>query len=180
MKKLLVVIIVASVIAGLYLISKPGPVEVKGPGDESTAFRPNPSNATFLFDDGPVTLSRGRNERVIEPSLALTEETFLAEDIGYGDLNGDGRDDAAVLLIRQGGGSGLFVYVAGYVSGPNAYKGTNAVYVGDRISPKSVSIDNGVIVLQYLDRDSGEPLAAEPTLLVTKRFSMRGSELAEI
>ena len=74
-------------------------------------FRPDPSNATFAFDEGPITLSQGRSE-------SDNEEVSILDDRAFGDINADGKEDSVILLARSGGGSGVFVYAAAYVSGP--------------------------------------------------------------
>jgi hypothetical protein len=181
MKKAIILVIIVGALVGLYFANQRS-TEVKMPeenGTEETSFRPNPSNATFQFDDGPITLSRGRNVREISQGSLLTEETSLTDHIAYGDLNNDNRDDAVVLLMRQGSGSGLFIYVAGFVSGTGAYRGTNAVFIGDRISPTSLSVTNGIITVTYLDRDPNEPYAAEPTISTTKRYALESGILVE-
>ena len=146
---------------------------------ENGTFRPNPSNATFIFDDGPITLSQGRNERAITPSSALLEETTLMDKLAYGDINLDGKEDAALFLARYGGGSGTFIYVAAFVSGPVTYRGSEAIFIGDRIAPQSISINKEVVIVEYLDRGPDEALASEPTIQVTKQFVYRDGEFQE-
>ena len=133
-------------------------------------FQPDPSSATFTFDEGPITLSSGKGEE------AGNEVELLGEKAS-GDLNADNKEDSVVLLASSGGGSGVFVYVAAYVSGPVSYKGTNAVFVGDRISPESLSISNGVVTFNYLDRKPDEPFAAEPTVPASLQFVYRNGSL---
>ena len=139
-------------------------------------FSPDPSNAIFTFDDGPVTLSNGKNEKT---EFGFVEETALLEDMAYGDLNEDDKLDTAVLLVRSGGASGVFVYAAAYVSGPVGYRGSNAVFLGDRISPQSISISNNIVTVRYLDRSEDEPFSAEPTVSASKQFIFRNGEFEE-
>src|SRR5690348_2660267 len=90
-----------------------------------TTTHPDPSGATFLFDDGPITLTKGSATTNVTPNGEITQDTTLTDNIAYGDLNGDGKTDAAVLLVQSGSGSGVFLYVAAYLSGNVAYKGSN-------------------------------------------------------
>ena len=39
-------------------------------------------------------------------------ETRIVEPVFYGDLNGDGLEDAAVVLATQNGGTGTFIELA--------------------------------------------------------------------
>lgn len=135
-------------------------------------FRPDTDSATFTFDEGSVTLSNGKNDEE-------NSETILLDQRAYGDLNGDNKEDSVVLLSQSGGGSGVFIYAAAYVSGPVNYKGTNTFFLGDRISPQSVSISNGIATIKYLDREPDEALAAEPTVPVVKLFIYKNGEFVE-
>ncbi|OGI90411.1 hypothetical protein A2911_00260 [Candidatus Nomurabacteria bacterium RIFCSPLOWO2_01_FULL_40_15] len=161
MKKLIVLIILAAAALFFFLFlrgdSKKTINDITLNQNES--FRPDPSNATFSDIDG--------------------EATILPER-AYGDVNGDEKIDAIVLLAESGGGSGVFIYAAAYVSGLVNYKGTNAVFIGDRIAPQSVSVSsNGVVTVKYLDRKEDEPFAAEPTVPASKQFVFKNGELVE-
>lgn len=179
MKKLITVILIIIVgIAVWYFIGGQSNSNTADVASTSTS-RPDASNATFIFDDGLITLRKGLNEQEIAPNSALTQETSLTDIVEYGDINGDKKDDAVVVLKQTSGGSGVFIYLAAYVSGPVNYKGTNAVFVGDRIEPKSISIKNNVITLNYLDRKSNEPFSSKPTTSVTQQFIYQSEELVK-
>ena len=126
---------------------------------QNESFRPDPTNATFSGIEGEAT---------------------MLEEKAYGDLNADGKIDAVVLLAESGGGSGVFIYAAAYVSGPVHYKGSNAVFIGDRIAPQSVSVSSsGTATVKYLDRKEDEPFAAEPTVPATLELVYKNGELVE-
>lgn len=163
---------------GYFLIGSKGKTAETNTNTANTQFQPNPESATFLFDDGPITLSNGKSSKK-DSETGLSDEVSLLDEKASGDLNSDGKTDSAVLLARSSGGSGTFIYLAAYVSGPVSYKGSNAVFIGDRISPESVSIQNGIITLHYLDRGENEPMAAEPTVSTTKQFVYANGELVE-
>lgn len=176
MKKFLCLIII---IAGVFYIFKGSETEVDtNPVSTSEETAPDPSSATFSFDDGAVTLSSGKSEKEDEES-GLKDEIALLEEKASGDLNNDGKEDSVVLMARSGGGSGVFIYIAAYVSGPVSYKGTNALFIGDRISPESVFIQNGIATLKYLDREPDEPFAAEPTVPKTIEYIYKNGEFVE-
>ena len=179
MKKLLLIIVVIVVGLGYFALRNGTNEAVPGEPVVNDGFRPDPSNAIFIFDEGPITLKEGRREVEVAPGSAMKEETLLTDFVGYGDLNNDGKNDAAAILVQSGGASGVFIYLAGYVSGPVTYKGTNAIFLGDRVTPKSISINDGAITVNYLDRKEGEPFAAEPTVSVTRNFQYQGGTLIE-
>lgn len=179
MKKLTIIILVIIVGIGVWYFVN-GKLNSDGAPVASTATsRPDASNATFIFDDGPITLKNGQSEQELVPSGAVTQETTLTGTTEYGDINEDKKDDAVAVLMQTSGGSGVFIYLAAYVSGPVNYKGTNAIFIGDRIEPKSISIKNGVITLNYLDRKTNEPFSSKPTVSITQQFVYKNGELVK-
>ena len=181
MKKIIVITIILAATVFLYALRDKSPAEeIRTPQtSKNDTFRPDPSNATFIFDDGEVTLSAGRNERNVSPGSALVEEIALLDKFAYGDVNADGKEDTVLLLARYGSGSGIFIYLAAFVSGPVTYRGSQAAFIGDRISPQSISVDNATVTVKYLDRGEDEPLAAEPTVPTSRQFVYRAGEFEE-
>lgn len=175
MKKFLILLVILAGVA-IFFFSRNTPVEVteENTSTQTGSFNPDPSNATFTFNnEEEITLSEGR--RVTNSG----EETVILDQTGHGDINNDGKEDTALFLARVGGGSGVFIHVAAYVSGPINYKGTNTIFIGDRVAPESITISNGVITATYLDRAEDEPFAAEPTVSTTKEFVYRNGSLEE-
>jgi hypothetical protein len=70
-------------------------------------------NATYsgIYDE-PVTLVDGQyeGEPFTPDSASRPVVSYLGE--AFGDLDGDGVEDAAVFLVENSGGTGDFVYVA--------------------------------------------------------------------
>ncbi len=176
MKKLLILTLIVLASGALFYTYRSKLVS-QDPSVSGDNLGPDPSSATFIFDDTPVTLSGGKNDE--EDENGLLSETRLLEERATGDINKDGRADTALLLARSGGASGVFIYIAGYISGPVSYKGTNAIFIGDRVAPRSISIDTGVVTLKYLDRGEDEPFSAEPTIERTMRFVYQNGEFVE-
>jgi hypothetical protein len=181
MKKTLLVIalLVLVGLGGWYIghrkTSTPAPAPVKV---TPTTTHPDASNATFQFEDGPITLIKGSATTNVTPNGEITQETTLTDDIAYGDINKDGKTDTAVLLVQNSSGSGVFLYVAAYLSGTVQYSGSNAIFIGDRVTPKSIAVDPlGTITVTYLDRKPTDPMAAEPTILTTKHYIYKSGEM---
>ena len=180
MRKIVIIMVVMGALAILYAMRDSSPVKDGGATPiETSNFRPDPSNGTFVVDGESVTLSSGRNETKIAPNSAVVEETVLLDKFAYGDVNSDNKVDTALLLARYGGGSGTFIYVAVFVSGPVTYRGSDAIFIGDRISPQSISINNGVVTVDYLDREPDKAFAAEPTIPTSKQFIYKNGEFVE-
>ena len=175
MKKLIILVLIVLAVGGIYFSRNSGTDVANNPSNTGE-FRPDPSSATFAFDDGEFTLSNGKYESEKD---GIFEEITLLEESATGDLNGDNKEDTAVLLARNSGGSGVFVSAAAYVSGPVGYKGTKTIYIGDRISPTSVTISNGVVTVNFLDRREDEPFSAEPTVPTSKQFVFKNGEFVE-
>src|SRR3982750_63025 len=91
-------------------------------GSASAVAAPDPSNATFKIDKETVTLTNGRAERDAAPGSAKAVAALTDKRV-TGDIDGDGRTDAIVILTYQPGGSGTFYYVAALL---NASAGVNA------------------------------------------------------
>ena len=159
MKKVIFLILLAIVVGAIiYATRDPVPELGFEKPDASQTFKPDPSNATFAGVEGEIT---------------------VLEQRAYGDLNSDEKIDAVVFLVENTGGTGVFVYVAAYVSGLVNYKGTNAIFLGDRISPQDISISNGIVTAEYLDRGPDESFSTEPTIRVSREFVFKNGTLEE-
>lgn len=180
MKKLIFLLIIAAL--AFYLWYSPHKTAGKKIPDSTgttvgAGFHPDPSNATFTFDGDEVRLSGGTSS--VEDEAGFVTQTETLDQKASGDLNNDGKEDTVVLLAQSAGASGTFIYAAAYVSGPVSYKGTNAVFLGDRIAPQSVSISGGIATVKYLDRKPDEPFSADPTVSTSKQFIFVNGELQE-
>ena len=119
-------------------------------------------------------------EEPAAPGSATKIKVQLGKDPAFGDLNGDGVEDAIVTLVVEPGGSGTFTYLAPVINDHGTPKPGAAVLLGDRIIVKSVSIQNGEVVVTMLTRKPDEPMSAEPTVEVTRTFKLQGDQLVEV
>ena len=139
----------------------------------------DPLNTSYWIEGHLVGLVAGRCERPAAPGSASMTRTAVWGAPVFGDLDNDGKEDAALFLVDDPGGSGTFYYVAAAVSVDGAYRGTHAVPVGDRIGPRSIDIRNGTIVVGFTARRPGEPMSAAPSVNRTMRLVIRNGELVE-
>jgi hypothetical protein len=138
---------------------------------------PDPANATYTIERDAVTLVGGKAERPVAPGSAAKQVTSLAEQRTSGDIDGDGRPDAVVVLVHQPGGSGTFYYLTALLNLSSGAKATNAILLGDRVLIQAVKVDGSTIVVDYLVRRPGEPLSAQPTVATTMRSTVQGGIL---
>lgn len=130
-----------------------------GPGENDSPTLEELANATYVgVFDRPVTLVDGRWEGASyvdggasRPSAGLVENFVL-----IGDLSGDGRDEAAVLLWESSGGSGTRNYLAVMTRVGDAIVNLGAALVGDRVQVKAGFIVDGMITLDLIQAGPGE------------------------
>jgi len=101
------------------------------------------------------------------------------EVYAFGDLNGDGVDDAAVILIESSGGSGSFIYLAAVINEDGTPVNVATQFVGDREQVKAISIEDGEITLNMVTHGPDDPMCC-PTQEVTKRYRLAGDQLVEL
>jgi hypothetical protein len=121
-------------------------------------------NATYTVGGEVFTLIDGRASHPVVPGSVTMNTLQVFQNPTIGDLNGDGQPDAAVLLVNNPGGSGTFYYAVLAMNENGAYRATNALLMGDRISPQTVEIHDGRSVFNYADRKPGEPMTTQPSV----------------
>lgn len=119
-------------------------------------------NVTYVIGGRPVTLVNGRAESESAPGSASKTITQYFGNEAMGDLNGDGMPDVVFILTQTGGGSGTFFYAVIALKTPDGYRGTNAMFLGDRIAPQTTEIHDGRAVVNFADRAVGESFAVAP------------------
>lgn len=125
--------------------------------------------------DGPVHLANGKWS-------ARDEEGEQTLEIGNpqarGDLDGDGREDAAVILLGSGGGSGVFVDLALVLDRNGVPVHSSSVALGDRVQVHGVSIEGQEVVVDVTQHGPGDP-ACCPTQRVSRRFRYADGRLVD-
>jgi len=153
------------------------------------AARPAPSfaelqNATyqgFEADPGPVTLANGRWEGppyvaggAARPSIYLLPDFRLV-----GDLDGDGSDEAVVLLGENAGGSGEYIYLTIVGRSNGSVRQMASTRLGDRVQIRAARVDAGRIILELVQAGPTDPLCC-PGDLVTREFALRPEGLTQL
>jgi hypothetical protein len=167
------------------------PVACRGTGDEAPgpAGR-RPVRAASLDDSA---LSNGfycSSDIVTEGPVRLANGSWSAEDeegrqsleIGKprarGDLDGDGREDAVIILLGSGGGSGVFVDVAVVLDQNGVPVHAASAALGDRVQVNGLSIEGSDVIVDLTQHGPGDP-ACCPTQNVKRRFRFDGSRLVD-
>ena len=136
-------------------------------------------NCTFVIEENEVTLKKGISKEKIVPGGASKTVTRYSGKNGSGDINADGIEDFAVILLQESGGSGTFYYAAAVLSRKEGYSGTNAVFLGDRILIKNIDINGNKIQINYLGRKFDEPMNAKPEVDLSKSLQVISGKLVE-
>lgn len=140
----------------------------------------DPLNATYWIDDRPVQLIDGSTESDAASGSSTKVRTNVWYRPEYGDINGDGEYDGALILSHDPGGSGTFYYATVALRHTDGYKGANAVLLGDRIIPHNISIVYNAIVIQYAGRRPKEPMSTTPTVLYTAILIWKDNRLEPV
>ena len=172
MKLLKDIAIGALVAAALMLLPACTQTGTAASGGAATVAAPDPASATYKIDKDTVTLANGRAEREAAPGSASKVVTILTDKRLTGDVDGDGRADAVVVLTYQPGGTGTFYYVAVLLNGASGVTATPAMLLGDRVAVNGLRLDGSTIVVDLLDHASGQPLASSPSVSTTKRYAV--------
>jgi hypothetical protein len=126
---------------------------------------PTPLNASYPFEGGDtiVQLVNGRAQTPVAPGSGAVVQTAIWGEPNIADFSGDGRDDAALILIQDSGGSGTFYYLAVAIREGDGFRGVDSVFLGDRIDPQRIDISGNRITVRYLDRKTGSAMSVPPS-----------------
>jgi hypothetical protein len=149
-------------------------------GEEETSLGDDPLNSTYIIEGDEFALVDSKAEKEIVPGSASKIRINVFDANAKGDINEDGLDDTAVLLTYNAGGSGIFYYIAAAIQMEQGYKGTNAVFVGDRIAPQVTEIKEGAVIVNYANRYPWESFATSPSVWASKYLFFEEGELREI
>ena len=172
----LVIVIACAIVVG-YFFGTSHPATPVAIAPQSASRTLDPLNTTYIIDGIPVTLVDGKSAQSAAPGSAETITTQLFGAPVLGDVNGDGVNDAAVILVQTGAGSGTFYYAAVAVATSTGTVGTNAVLLGDRIAPDTTQIANGIVTVNYADRKPTDPMSTPPSVGVSKYLVVAGTVL---
>jgi len=105
------------------------------------------------------------------PRLRLWDAPVLRLDV-----DGDGSEEAAVLLSESSGGSGEHVYLSVIANRDGEARSLATTLVGDRTRLRSMEASNGRIILEVVEAGS-EDAACCPTQLARKAYALEAATL---
>ena len=182
--KWVILILILVIIVLLFYIAwgnknNPSNVKDKNQSPVVSNLKFDPLNFSYDIEGEKIVLKDGSSSMDIVPGSAEKLDTVVFDKPAIGDLNNDNIQDSALVLVQDSGGTGLFYYLVAVVYDAGITKNTNSVFIGDRIDPKNISINNGVITFNYLDRKQDDPMSADPTIFKSRNFVVKGGELIE-
>jgi len=141
-------------------------------------------NATYSgigLDEQPITLIAGEyeSEPLAEGITDRQRVTLVPYGVHFGDLDGDGADDAVVFLSENTGGTGDFTYIAAQLNQDGQPVDAGSVWIEDRIQIISVAIEDGQVMLEVTAQGPGDAACCK-THKTQKSYALQGGQLAEL
>gem|GEM_PF-2549472 len=140
-------------------------------------------NAAVPWEDEKVQLVDGGYEGMKyvgkgdgEPNTAVS--LGIREPVGFGDLNGDGVSDGAVILAKYLGGTGVFMSLGVFVSEAGEAKYLTEISLGDRIKVNSLKIEHGTIKLDMIAHGPNDGMCC-PSMPKSTSYTLVGDKLVE-
>ena len=138
-------------------------------------------NATYAgFEElaSRVTLKDGLWEgEPIQPGGTSRPSVSLGRDFHLlGDLDGDGAEEAVVVLVQSSGGSGTFDYLAVVKRTDHGMANVATTVLGDRVQLRAARIENGTLVVSGVQAGA-EDARCCPGELVEWEWVLQGGTL---
>lgn len=93
---------------------------------------------------------------IYQPKPSSIEYTKIEDDYtAYGDLNNDEQEDAVVIIVEYGGGTGFFIDLVAVLNQNGKPLVVAMQYLGDRTAINSITIQSGVITVDMSPK--GDP-----------------------
>jgi hypothetical protein len=121
-----------------------------------------------------VTLVNGAYDRATSNEDIL--HVALLDPIAFGDLNGDGAEDAAVLLSENSGGPGFLISAVVMLNQGGTPIQSASYFVGDRQQVNNLTIQNGRIIVDAVIHGVQDPMCC-PTFPVTETLRLENGKL---
>jgi heat shock protein HslJ len=135
-------------------------------------------NATYSgVLEQPITLQNG-SAHYEDGGSNLPYVTLIDHQIAVGDLNGDGAADAVVPLVDTTTGSADFVYLVPVLNVMTNPAPQEAFQIGDRTPVKSISIEGGQVLAEFLAPGPEDPACCS-SMKVRRSYALENGKLVE-
>lgn len=118
-------------------------------------------NMTYTLPDGrEVALRDGvyQEKPSADSATYIVNVSLTWEFAAFGDLTGDGVEDAALILTDAPGGSGTFVYLAAVVPEAGMPVNVDTLLLGDRVRIDSHTVQDGQSKLAVVTHGPDDPM----------------------
>jgi hypothetical protein len=136
------------------------------------------SDLYYLIDriGTPVKLVKGQYYAPYVESIGQGMLVALSGMRASGDLDGDGDDDTAVLLVADAGDDRMFIYLGAVINEGGQPSRTTTTELGDRVKVDHLAIRGGQIVVSLTTHDGDDPQCC-PTLNAVWSYTLMGETL---
>jgi hypothetical protein len=131
---------------------------------------------TTVSPSGSVTLANGEHRQPAAPGSATEIVVTLTDPIAFGTLNG--QPAAAVVLVTEPGGSGVFYELAAVLLQGGRPVNVATTLLGDRIKVEAIAIQNDQIVVDMVAHAPTDPLCC-PTQRLRVTYELRDDQLIQ-
>ena len=127
-------------------------------------------------DHAVVQLTDGKYQQGTDASTFDFAYVALTQFISFGDLTGDGVNEAAVVFLENYGGTGNFGFLAIYTNVNGLPVFLYSTIIDDRPMINEISIENGEVYLDAIVHGF-EDGGCCPTLPTTRRYALVNNQL---
>lgn len=146
------------------------------PGLTWTALQ-NAAYPDEFVNDGVAQLVDGTYSEEAAPGSATKITVTLSDVSAYGDLNGDGVEDAVVVLVTDPGGSGTFYTMVAVLNDRGMPNPVATASLGDRVILNALTVDAGQISVEMVIAGPDDPLCC-PNTTRHAVYALQGGTLA--
>jgi len=139
----------------------------------------NTSYLNEFSETGAVLLVDGIYNEPITTDSATKLGVMLTNFAAFGDLDGDGQEEAVIILISNPGGSGTFYDLAVVRKQGEALINPDSLQLGDRVQIKNIHVKNSEILLEMLTQGPDDPMCC-PTQQVINVYTLKSGRLVQV
>jgi len=139
-------------------------------------------NAEYRVSINGVVQTIRVTDGIYQQGTDPTDPGFLTvvvnTPVAFGDLNGDGINDAVIMLSEGHGGTGAYVHVAAVINWAGIPLHKASVLIDDRAIIQSLRIENGLIIVNAIVHGENDPGCC-PSKQVVRTFRLVDDVLIE-